>query len=271
MTGTRMAVTVAALNAMREAARKEVASTTLNGVAAKVGVDGKALVRFLQGGDPSPVTHTRLLDWYLASRRVQAEETARCAVGILLGHAEPHAFQRTARELLEVIARAPGDRPPWLGELLAEMASVEEDDAGGEEGGDGSLSALEALIHPVGEPEPADVEGAPIPLEGLRSAVRDAVRRRSARAVAAEIGISHRGLGYFLNGGQPRRSTARTLRMWYVRHGAAVDGRVTAELARAAMDALLELVPAHVRDRARGELITVLSSSAERGCATTGV
>ena len=238
---------------MRDAARKAIDSTTLNETAAKAKLESKALRRFLQNGNPSPPTQAKLLDWYLGTRWVEAENTARCALGVLLAHTAPGAVRRTARELLDIIGRAPGGRPPWLRDLLAEVAATETD-------ADTSRAVLEALTGRMGSR--ARGRDGSVPVTVLRSAVSEAVQARSARRVAAEIGMSHRGVSYFLEGGKPYPRIYQKLLAWYIKHGRAVHGRVTGDIAQAAMDALVEVVPASARERARRELVAVLASVA---------
>jgi hypothetical protein len=86
------------------------------------------------------------------------------------------------------------------------------------------------------------------PVDALREGVRRAVAAASLRAVAEQVGITHRGLALFLEGSKPRRGTVRKLTAWYLARPRDVE-EVTPELAEAAIAVLLAEVPASTIDR----------------------
>lgn len=82
----------------------------------------------------------------------------------------------------------------------------------------------------------------------LRRAVAQRAGASSVTAVAAEIGVSHRGLSLFLRGTRPQTRTVRKLEAWYRR-----SFRTDEDLefsADQALIALLRTVPAHQRKTA---------------------
>jgi hypothetical protein len=87
------------------------------------------------------------------------------------------------------------------------------------------------------------------PVGALRESVRRAVAATSLRAVADQVGITHRGLALFLEGSKPRPGTVRKLTAWYLTRPRDVE-EVTTDLAEAAMAVLLAEVPASTIDRA---------------------
>ena len=52
-------------------------------------------------------------------------------------------------------------------------------------------------------------------IDKVRAAASTRVEKSSLRAVASEIGISWRGLQYFLDGKEPRVATGKKLMSWY--------------------------------------------------------
>ncbi|HEX5726123.1 MAG TPA: hypothetical protein VFX98_11695 [Longimicrobiaceae bacterium] len=98
---------------------------------------------------------------------------------------------------------------------------------------------------------------APPGLDVLRESVRTAVAASSLRSVAEQIGLSHRGLGLFLNGSEPRPATVRKLREWYVRHGAETHA-VSEDTVATALALLFDEVPENVRERATAEVLDVV-------------
>ncbi len=55
-----------------------------------------------------------------------------------------------------------------------------------------------------------------VPIELILQALQRRVDRDSLRAVAREVGLTHRGLGMILRGARPQSSTVRKLEAWYV-------------------------------------------------------
>ncbi len=106
-------------------------------------------------------------------------------------------------------------------------------------------------------PSEVTVSGAPSD-DVLRAALRRAIGASSLRAVAEQVGLTHRGLQLYVTGeSRPREATARKLRDWYVREGVHAGG-VTMETVRAAVDVLLADLPAAERGRASSDLIEVV-------------
>jgi hypothetical protein len=91
-----------------------------------------------------------------------------------------------------------------------------------------------------------------VPVAHLRAAVRDAIERTSARAVAREIGMSAPSVRDFAAGSAPRPSTIRKLTMWYLRYWEETGrGELDARTAQAAITLLFEHVPAAERPGVR--------------------
>lgn len=90
----------------------------------------------------------------------------------------------------------------------------------------------------------------------LRHYVVRESERRTLRAVAAEIGMSHSGLFSFLQGGEPRPATLKKLQQWYMRHRADIESAHAAS-AKVALDVLLEGV---AEDRQQGVRAQILSA-----------
>jgi hypothetical protein len=97
----------------------------------------------------------------------------------------------------------------------------------------------------------------PPALDALRTAVRQAAAASSLRAVAEDVGLTHRGLSLFLDGSTPRESTLRKLQTWYLRTAAA-RGDLTREGWTVALAFFLESVPEEQRAEARAELVAAL-------------
>ncbi|HEU4558076.1 MAG TPA: hypothetical protein VFS20_09510 [Longimicrobium sp.] len=93
-------------------------------------------------------------------------------------------------------------------------------------------------------------------IEAIRAAVRLAIAEKSLRAVAREVGLSPMGLSNFLNGRQPYTATRRKLTLWYAEHGAQLGAHEDA--VRAALDILLEGLPAKGRERGVGVVLDVV-------------
>jgi predicted transcriptional regulator len=56
---------------------------------------------------------------------------------------------------------------------------------------------------------------ATVPVEVILQALRSRLERQSLRALAREVGVTHRGLGKILHGSQPREATIVKLESWY--------------------------------------------------------
>lgn len=84
-------------------------------------------------------------------------------------------------------------------------------------------------------------------LNAIRSAVMLAVERRTLRAVAAELGISHPAVLNFMDGAEPRPATLRKLQAWYVQHGAGPS-----DVSGTTIDAALAVLVSGVREPERG-------------------
>jgi hypothetical protein len=79
-------------------------------------------------------------------------------------------------------------------------------------------------------------------IDVLREGARRDAESTNLRIVAADVGMSARGLLKFLDGSAPRAATLRKLRDWYVRR-AASQGEVTLDTALAALTVLLDGIP----------------------------
>jgi hypothetical protein len=115
------------LAAIREAARRAVAETSLRAVARRIPMSPMGLQHFINGTHPYRSTLRKLTAWYVnrgASRGEFSEETARAALAILLDGL-PEERQAEARAaLLERLAAsyaaARTELPTWLVRLRAE-------------------------------------------------------------------------------------------------------------------------------------------------------
>ncbi len=115
------------LAALREAARRAVAETSLRAVAKRVPMSPMGLQHFINGTRPYRSTLRKLTAWYVnrgASRGEFSEDTARAALAILLDGL-PEARQAEARAaLLERLAAsyaaARTELPTWLERLRSE-------------------------------------------------------------------------------------------------------------------------------------------------------
>ncbi|HEX5726795.1 MAG TPA: hypothetical protein VFX98_15070 [Longimicrobiaceae bacterium] len=97
-----------------------------------------------------------------------------------------------------------------------------------------------------------------VPVAAIRSAVDEAVRARSLRSVARQVGLSPTGLRNFLNGRAPYSNTLRKLNAWYLEHE--LDRRVFSDpVARAALAVLLEAIPQARQPRAAARLLDSLA------------
>jgi len=77
----------------------------------------------------------------------------------------------------------------------------------------------------------------------LRAALTRAVATSSLRAVAEQVGLTHRGLGMFIRAeARPRDVTLRKLREWYLRDAATLP-KTDASTVNAAVALLLESAP----------------------------
>jgi hypothetical protein len=98
---------------------------------------------------------------------------------------------------------------------------------------------------------------APPSVQVLRASVRRAVAASSLRAVADQIGLSHRGVRLFIHGSLPRESTLRKLREWYLRCGAEMH-QVSEDTVAAALEVLLGGMPEGIRREAERAVLEVV-------------
>jgi hypothetical protein len=117
------------VEAIREAARRAVAQTSLRAVARALPMSPMGLQHFINGTSPYRGTLRKLTAWYVnrtASRGEFSETTVRAALAILLdGLADEH--QPAARaEMLGLLARqhqqAGTEVPAWLQAMIAAEA-----------------------------------------------------------------------------------------------------------------------------------------------------
>src|SRR5690606_2328711 len=97
-----------------------------------------------------------------------------------------------------------------------------------------------------------------VPLDRLRDAVESGVRNRSLRGVAREVGMSPSGLQKFLDGATPYTMTRQKLERWYVREAARYGGGPGTGSALAALQILIQDLPAAGRDEAAIEILDLL-------------
>ena len=124
------------IEAIREAARRAVAESSLRAVARSIPMSPMGLQHFVNGTRPYRSTLRKLTAWYVnrgASRGEFSEDTARAALAILLDGI-PEGQQEEARaELLERLARLHADArtelPGWLQRLRGDRPPP--DDGGG--------------------------------------------------------------------------------------------------------------------------------------------
>ena len=121
--------------AIREAARRAVAETSLRAVARAIPMSPMGLQHFINGTRPYRATLRKLTAWYVnrgASRGEFSRDTARAALALLLdGIPEPHqAAARAAllERLLRIHRDARTEPPAWLESLLSG-----EDDGGADD------------------------------------------------------------------------------------------------------------------------------------------
>ena len=95
------------------------------------------------------------------------------------------------------------------------------------------------------------------PLGAIRHAADEAVRAVSLRSVAADIGMSPTNLRHFINGQKPYAALRRKLLAWYVRYQ--LDRRAfSGDVARAAMEVLLEGIPPDQADATERQMLDAL-------------
>jgi hypothetical protein len=121
------------LEAIREAARRAVAETSLRAVARSIPMSPMGLQHFVNGTRPYRSTLRKLTAWYVnrgASRGEFSEETARAALAILLDGI-PEGQQDDARAaLLDRIARLHEDARTEVPQWLERLRAGDVDDAG---------------------------------------------------------------------------------------------------------------------------------------------
>ena len=118
------------VEAIREAARRAVAETSLRAVAKRIPMSPMGLQHFINGTRPYRATLRKLTAWYVnrgASRGEFSEETARAALAILLdGLPEPRQAEARAlvlERLAASYAAARTELPSWLRSLLDDEPS----------------------------------------------------------------------------------------------------------------------------------------------------
>jgi hypothetical protein len=100
----------------------------------------------------------------------------------------------------------------------------------------------------------------------LRESVRRAVAASSLRAVAEQVGLTHRGLALFIEGSKPRPSTVRKLTAWSLGRPRGAEA-VSREDAEAVLAILLAGVPPERMDAAVRRVVTGM----RRVCVDAGV
>jgi hypothetical protein len=101
------------------------------------------------------------------------------------------------------------------------------------------------------------------PLAGIsdadvRAALERAIATSSLRAVAEQVGLTHRALQLYIRGEtRPRDITVRKLREWYLREAGNLPETGEATV-RAAVAVLLESVPAHLHERVAQQIRLVV-------------
>ncbi len=114
----------APIEAIREAARRAVADTSLRAVARSIPMSPMGLQHFVNGTRPYRSTLRKLTAWYVnrgASRGEFSEETARAALAILLdGIPDEQQAEVRAALVAHIVAfyrQAKTELPRWLEEL----------------------------------------------------------------------------------------------------------------------------------------------------------
>lgn len=92
-----------------------------------------------------------------------------------------------------------------------------------------------------------------VPLSLLLHALRRGVEQSSSRAVAEEVGITHRGLGMILKGSRLQARTLVKVEAWYVLRG---SGEQRSARIAEAFELLLDAIP---EDQRRGAIQRVRS------------
>lgn len=121
----------ASLDALRQAARLFVDSTSLRQAARNIGMSPTGLRGFLDGADPYVKTARKLAEWYVreAGRHQTGltVETAAAALDLLTKHLPMARREAAAAELVEVLhrhcIRSATPPPQWLTELRRSYAS----------------------------------------------------------------------------------------------------------------------------------------------------
>lgn len=98
----------------------------------------------------------------------------------------------------------------------------------------------------------------PISIDGLRNNISVRVLETSLRNVARQVGMSPTGLEKFLEGSQPYTSVRGKLYEWWSRDGRLPSSEVDAEVASAALDWLVQDLPAPRRPAAVERVLRVL-------------
>lgn len=127
----------APIEAIREAARRAVAETSLRAVARSIPMSPMGLQHFVNGTRPYRSTLRKLTAWYVnrgASRGEFSEETARAALAILLDGIPDEQQGEVRAALVERIVffyrQAKTELPRWLEQLRAPEPPPADSDTG---------------------------------------------------------------------------------------------------------------------------------------------
>jgi hypothetical protein len=97
-----------------------------------------------------------------------------------------------------------------------------------------------------------------VPVEVLRSALKNRVEETSLRATAAEVGLSWKGIDKLIGGTDPQPGTIRKLTDWYVRQSAQNNEEPTPETAQAALAVIVRHLPPSLQDDTVAKVIELL-------------
>jgi hypothetical protein len=87
-------------------------------------------------------------------------------------------------------------------------------------------------------------------IDPIRQFVAARASALSVNRVAAEIGLTARGLQKFLDGSEPQAGTQQKLERWYLRARVEAGGETDVDTARAALAVLMHDLPPGKRDAA---------------------
>ncbi len=99
-----------------------------------------------------------------------------------------------------------------------------------------------------------------VPVEELRSALRQRAEEVSLRGVAREVGMSYKGIEKIIAkpGTDPQPASLRKISDWYIRRSAAVDEEPSPETVRAALATLIHHLPVGSQVEAARRLLSTL-------------